>query len=68
MFSKRDLIIFLAGATTFHALAHIMLGYWGMLPMQFGPLLLTPQLNTFVIIISAVVAVGLLWWAQGLRR
>lgn len=68
MFSQRDLIIFLAGAVTFHALAHIMMGYMGMLPMQFGPIMLTEALNTFAVIASAVVAAGLLWWAHGLKR
>lgn len=63
MFSKREMIIFFAGAQTFHTISHIIMGYANVLPIQMFSINWTAQLNMYAIIINAVIMGALLWWA-----
>jgi len=60
--SKRDLLLFLAGAEAFHTLVHVLLYFSGLLPIK---LIIewTSQLNLYAIIINALITIGLLWLA-----
>jgi len=64
MWSKKEILIFLAGAAVFHTLSHIFLPMVISLPMQVSFFTFTDQMNIFAIIVSAVIAIGLLWWAD----
>jgi hypothetical protein len=68
MFSKRDIIIFCAGAAAFHTLSHIGLSLFATLPMEFSFITLTPVLNFWAILISAGITGTLLWWASTLKK
>lgn len=68
MFSFRDLIVFLAGAEFFHTISHIFLQYYVKLPIDTKVIVMTPTLNTWAIIINAIITVLLLWWASRLPR
>ncbi|MFZ5953851.1 MAG: hypothetical protein ACOYT8_01985 [Candidatus Dependentiae bacterium] len=63
MWSKRDTLIFLAGAFAFHTLSHFLLNFSGMLPFTIFGITLTSQLNWFAIIASGLITVWLLGWA-----
>lgn len=65
--SKRDWILFAAGAEAFHALSHITIYFAGILPMKFLFIEWTPQLNLVGIVVNGLIALGLLWWADQLR-
>lgn len=67
MCSKRDTLIFLAGAQTFHTLSHIIINFTDTLPIKFFSIMWTQQLNVFAIILNALVAVGLFWWISRLK-
>lgn len=64
MCSKRDAIIFLAGAQTFHTLSLIILTYSDALPITVLGLTLTAQMSNVVIIVNAVITAALIWWAM----
>lgn len=64
----RDLVVFLAGAEFFHTLSHIILPYFFSLPIDFKFMVLTPSMNLWIIIISALITIGLLWLACKMRR
>jgi hypothetical protein len=67
----RDGLLMLAGAEALHTLAHVWLGVSGLLPRSdpwFPSLTMTPELNGFAILANALVTVGLLYWANRLRR
>lgn len=66
MCSKRDIIIFLAGAQTFHAISHLALMFSNNLPITMLGITITPELNTAAIIFNVVTAAALLWWADRL--
>ncbi|HRN78273.1 MAG TPA: hypothetical protein PLU71_03465 [Candidatus Dependentiae bacterium] len=66
--TQKEFIIFLAGAEAFHTLAHLYIALVGTLPIQFGGITITPQLNMFALIINAIITVGLLWWAQTMKK
>lgn len=68
MCSKRDIIVFFAGAQAFHTLSHILLGLFVTLPMQLSFMTLTPLLNFWAILINAGVTAVLLWWASTLKK
>ncbi len=63
MCSKRDTIIFLAGAEAFHTLAQIMFMFSGMLPITIFSIEVTPAYLTGCIIFNGLVTIALLWWA-----
>jgi hypothetical protein len=67
MWSKRDIIIFLAGAQAFHTLSHMLLGVSGSLPLRFFSITLGQNLNLIAIIINALATIGLLLWASRLQ-
>jgi len=67
MLSKRDIIIFFAGAEAFHTLVHILFSMAGTLPIKFFNFLLTPQLNMFAIVLNAIITIGLIWWAARIK-
>lgn len=66
--SKKNVLIFLAGAEAFHTLTHIYLYMSGMLPLQFSWVTLTSQLNVWMIVVNALITFGLLWWARCLSH
>ncbi len=66
MFSKKEIIIFLAGAEASHTISHIFINYLGILPLHFLWINWTQQLNVFAIIANAVITALLLWWASRL--
>lgn len=64
MWTKREHLIFWAGATAFHAFSHLTIQFAHVLPMRFWGINLTPQFNMYVTIILVLITVGLLWWAK----
>lgn len=66
MISLRDIVIFLAGIMFLHTVSHIMVGFTIPLPFDFKFIVLTSYLNTWIIIISAIITILLLWWATKL--
>ncbi|MGB8467943.1 MAG: hypothetical protein WCE21_02975 [Candidatus Babeliales bacterium] len=62
-FNAHDWIVFLAGVQVFHTLSHMFLGMWDMLPVRIGGFTLTKHNNMYIIIINAVIAALLLWYA-----
>jgi hypothetical protein len=68
MCKKRDVIIFFAGVMAFHTISHITFAYFFTLPMQFSFITLTPTLNFWIIVASAIITGTLLWWASKLKK
>ena len=68
MCNLRDVLIFLAGAAFFHTISHIILPYFINMPLDVGFMVLTPKLNFWVIGVSALITIALLWWAHKLRK
>lgn len=68
MLNLRDVVIFLAGAQTFHTVSHLWLRFAGVLPLRLAvpPLLWTAKRNDGAIVINAVVMVLLYWWLWSL--
>jgi|GEM_PF-889273 len=64
MWTKKNVIIFFAGAEAFHTLSHILLPRFVQLPMMFGNFLYTQQWNIGAIVFNGIVTVALLWWAS----
>lgn len=67
MFSLKNVLIFFAGAEFFHTLSHILLPFFVKLPLETKLILLTSTLNTWAIIINALITFGLLWWAKKVK-
>lgn len=67
MWSKKEIIIFLAGAEAFHTLSHIAINLSGALPIHWFFITWDQQLNITAIIINAVVTLLLLWWSSKLK-
>lgn len=67
MWTKKDVIIFFAGAMAFHTLSHIMLHFATILPLTFWGIVLTSGLNMYAIVISALITIALLWWAARIK-
>lgn len=67
----RDTVIFLAGVSAFHTLSHVWLGMSDLLPMSV-PLMpsftITQSVNGVIILASAFITVGLLYWAHRLKK
>jgi len=64
MCSKRDIIIFLAGAQAFHLLSHVLFMVSGILPIKIFGFTLTRENNTIITVINIIITVGLIWWAS----
>lgn len=62
--SKRDWLIFAAGAQAFHTFSHFMLGVSGSLPIQVFSFSFTQEYNLWTIIINAATTLLLLWLAS----
>lgn len=67
MLKLRDVVIFLAGAEFFHTLSHIILPYFVALPLNMNFMMFTPSLNTWAIVINALITIALLWWASRIK-
>ncbi len=67
MWSKKDSLIFLAGAMTLHTLSHLMIHFANVLPLKFYGIVLTYSFNFYVIIFSTVITIALLWWALHIK-
>jgi hypothetical protein len=67
----RDTVIFLAGVSAFHTLSHVWLGMSDLLPMSV-PLMrsftITQSVNGGIIVASAFITVGLVYWAHRLKN
>ena len=68
MFSLRDVVVFFAGAVFFHTISHIMLPNFIALPWDMNFMILTKTMNYWIIGVSAVITLLLLWWASKLPR
>lgn len=68
MCTKRDCLIFFAGAAAMHTISHIWLAYSNMLPITVWGMSITSQFNTTVIIVSTLITAVLLWWASKLPQ
>jgi len=64
MFSKKELIIFAAGAEAFHTLSHVVIQCTDILPITIYSIQWTPALNILGIVVNAAVTVALLRWAS----
>jgi hypothetical protein len=64
MWSTREIIIFLAGASAFHTLSHIILPFTKILPITVWGITVTPNLNYFVIGLNVLITLGLIIWAN----
>ncbi len=67
MLKLRDVVIFLAGAEFFHTLSHIILPYFITLPLNMNFMMFTSSLNTWAIVINAIITIALLWWASRIK-
>jgi len=68
MWTKREVIIFLAGVEAFHTLSHLTLSVSGQLPMRVFGFTLTAGRNAWAIVVNAAITAALLWWAGRLKR
>jgi hypothetical protein len=66
MWSLKEFVIFLAGASTFHTLSHMLIGYMGILPINFLNITWDQRLNFIAIIANAGITALLFWWAYTL--
>lgn len=66
--SKRDIIIFAAGAQAFHTLSHIIIYFSHTLPLQFFSYTFTAQMNSVAIVLNGLITVGLIYWAHCLKK
>lgn len=67
MCTKRDVLIFVAGAVFFHMLSHIMLPFIVPLPINMGFMILTKMMNMWIIVTNAVITLALLWFAGRIK-
>ena len=68
MLLKKDVLFFLAGAMTFHTVAHMVLYWSGLLPLTLFGMVITEQLNVVAIIVNLLITIGLLYYAFKVRR
>lgn len=68
MCSKRDVVIFVAGAEAFHTLSHLVLNFSNTLPINAFGMTWTQHLNLYAIAINIIITVALLWWASKLKK
>jgi len=62
----RDFVIFLAGAAFLHTIGHLVMPHFMALPMDMKVFVLTANMNMWIIIVSALLTIFLLWWAKRL--
>jgi len=70
MCSKRDVIVFFAGAEFFHTLSHLLMPYYFNFPLHLKHFesAITKDFNTFAIICNGIITVLLLWWASSIKK
>lgn len=68
MCNLRDVVIFVSGAAFLHTISHIILPYLVTMPLDMGFMVLTTRCNFWVIGISAIITIALLWWASKLDK
>lgn len=66
--SKRDIVIFAAGAEAFHTLSHILISFSNTLPLHFFSYTFTGHMNIAAIILNGLITVGLVYWAHCLKK
>ncbi len=65
MCTKTHILYFLAGAAAFHAFAHFLLPFVVTLPiLAWGTIEVTARMSIVAGVVSALVALGLLYWAR----
>jgi len=67
MATKKQVLIFLAGAETFHALGHLFLWATNQSFHAFG-FTIGKMWNAWAFIINALIAMGLLYWESKLKK
>ncbi len=67
MCTKRDALVFLAGAQVFHTISHVIINFTDTLPIKVFSITWTQQLNVLAIAINGLVTVGLFWWISRLK-
>lgn len=67
MFTLKNLLIFLAGGETFHAISHFMLPYFVKLPLEINGITFTQSMNEWAIIVNGLIAVALLFLASRVK-
>jgi hypothetical protein len=66
MFTKKDWIMFAAGAEAFHTISHAVLPLTNCMPIKFFFITVGPTTNLVFIAVNAVITALLLWWASKL--
>lgn len=64
----RDIVVFLAGAAFLHTISHVLLPYYVTLPLSTTVMTVTRSDNIWIIVISAIVTVLLLWLAKAMKK
>ena len=65
--TKKQVLLFLAGAETFHALAHLFFLVTGQSFHAFG-FMIGQTWNAVAFIINALIAMGLLYWESNIKK
>ncbi len=68
MCTKRDALVFLAGAAAFHTLSHILMPAIVPLPLHVLSFNFTAHMNMLAIAANALITIGLLYWAHRLEK
>jgi len=68
MCTLRDVVVFLAGAETMHAVSHVFMHYYVTFPFHTSLVEVTSQMNNIGMIVNAVVAVLLIVWAMRMGK
>lgn len=68
MCTKKEVLIFFAGFEAMHTIVHVLVYFYGLLPLKLPFFTLTPVLNVWAITINAVITAGLLVWASKLKK
>lgn len=65
MFTLKEIVMFLAGASAFHTFSHLVLPAMVQMPMavKWPKMTLTSGFNTTVVVVNAAVTAALLVWA-----
>lgn len=66
MCTKKEWIIFFAGAEAFHALSHLLF-YFSAQTFSFYSILITQQFNLWATLINGGITIWLLWWARCIK-
>jgi hypothetical protein len=65
--SKRDIVIFLAGAEFFHTIFRIVMPHVINFPIVLPFVVVTETMNNYAIGVNAVITILLLWYARRLK-